>query len=69
MIVREMDLKLLASSLAVLCVVSRVVCQETCPPVVEYMWSFGEYCPLCPVTGFIAGKITSSSGICHLLVQ
>ena len=42
MIVREMDLKLLASSLAVLCVVYKVVCQGTCPPVVEYMWSFGE---------------------------
>ena len=45
-----MDLKLLASFLVVLCVVSKVVCQETCPPVVESMWSFGEYCPLCPVT-------------------
>ena len=46
MIAREMDLKLLASSLAVLCVVSKVVCQGTCPPMVEYMWSFGEYCPV-----------------------
>ena len=67
--VREVDLKLLASSLAVQCLVSKVVCQETCPPVVEYMWSFGEYCPVCPVTLFIAGKIPVSIRIRDVFVQ
>ena len=48
-----MDVKLLVSSLAVLCVVSKVVSQGICPPVVEYMWSFGEYCPVCSLTGLL----------------
>ena len=69
MIAREMDLKLLASSLAVLCVASKVVCQETCPPVVEYMWSFGECYPVCRVKRFIAEKVPSSSRRFHMLVQ
>ena len=54
-----MELKLLASSLAVLCVVSKVVCRRTCPPGVEYMWSFGEYRPVYPVTRIIAEEMPS----------
>ena len=30
--------------------------QGKCPPVVEYMWSFGEYCRVCSVTGLPQGK-------------
>ena len=63
MIVRKMDLKIVASSLALLCVISKVACQKTCPHLVEYMWSFGEYCPVCPVTRFLAGKMTSKRRI------
>ena len=45
-----MDLKLVVFSLAVLCVVpAKVLSQNTCPPLAEYMYSFGEYCPVCAV--------------------
>ena len=39
-----MDLQLIVCSLVVLCVISTVLSQEKCPPLVEYMYSFGQYC-------------------------
>ena len=47
-----MGLKRLISVLAVFCVISKVLSREKCPPVVGYMWSFGEYCSVCPVMVF-----------------
>ena len=46
-----MDLRIITSAMAVYCVISKVLSEEKCPPVVEYMWSFGEYCSVCSVTG------------------
>ena len=36
----------LVFSLALLCVISKVLSQGKCPPLVEYMYSFGKFCPV-----------------------
>ena len=51
-----MDLKLLISAMVVFCVISKVLSEAKCSPVVEYMWSFGEYCSVCSVMGLSQGK-------------
>ena len=47
-----MDPKLLIFFLAVVCLISKVLSQGKRPAVVEYMYSFGEYYPVCSMTGF-----------------
>ena len=39
-----MDCQLLVCSLVVLCVISRVLSRGKCPPLAQYMYSYGEYC-------------------------
>ena len=51
-----MDLKLLISSMVVFCVISKVLSEAKCSPVVEYMWSFGEYCSVYSVMGLSQEK-------------
>ena len=38
-----MGLKRLVCSLAFLCGIGKVLSEEECPPLVEYIYSFGEY--------------------------
>ena len=49
---------MLACSLAVLCVISRVLSQGKCPPLVEYMYSFGKYYPVCTVTAITSSYLS-----------
>ena len=58
---------MLVCSLAVLCVISRVLSQGKCPPLVEYMYSFGKYYPVC-TTGVIIYQFFFSSGRSHRFV-
>ena len=38
-----------------------------CSPLVKYMCSFGEYCPVCTMTGFISREVFPSARI-HVFV-